>query len=199
MTALATVEKLKNGTPVRIVALGDSLTYGWMVPKGYLDFLEDMLVEKHPECRVKIINRGIPGDTARGGLHRLDRHVLGENPDLVFVQFALNDAFTGCAPDQYSRHLAAIVDRIRSASPAEVLLLTSIAPGNGHDDLQAEEFYARIERVAAGKTVPVARVHAWWKQRIAEGVPHEHILQADQVHPTVEGYRLMAEAVMQEL
>ena len=55
-----------------IAALGDSLTYGWMTEHGYLDYLKSMLNKKFPGSRFKIINRGIPGDTAKDGLRRVE-------------------------------------------------------------------------------------------------------------------------------
>lgn len=92
MKPIKTILKLKSGAETTIVALGDSLTQGWMVRKGYMDFLEEMFRETFPESRLHLINCGIPGDTAEGGLYRL-RNVLDFNPDCVFVQFSLNDAF----------------------------------------------------------------------------------------------------------
>jgi len=71
------------------VALGDSLTYGWMVDKGYLDFLGEMIGEEFPDARFSLINCGMPAGTARSGLNRLQRDVLSRNPDCVFVQFGL--------------------------------------------------------------------------------------------------------------
>ena len=43
----------------------------------------------------------------------------------------------------------------------------------------------------------MARVHEYWKTKIAEGAEFSNLVQYDRVHPTVEGYRLMAEAVME--
>ena len=40
-----TIAKLQSGSDVTIVALGDSLTSGWMVARGYTEFLRDMLHE----------------------------------------------------------------------------------------------------------------------------------------------------------
>ena len=48
MKAESTIKRLRDKLPVTIVALGDSLSYGWMVRKGYLQFLEEMLLERYP-------------------------------------------------------------------------------------------------------------------------------------------------------
>src|SRR3990172_12452360 len=93
------IKKLKAGETLTIVALGDSLTHGWLVRKGYLDFMSEMIKSRYPHRTVKIINRGVPGDTAEGGLARLEHDVIDLNPDLVFIQFGLNDAFSGISAE----------------------------------------------------------------------------------------------------
>ncbi|TFH37986.1 MAG: SGNH/GDSL hydrolase family protein [Chrysiogenales bacterium] len=194
-----TKSKLSSGTPVRIVALGDSLTQGWMVRKGYLEFLREMLAERYISGNVIIVNRGVPGDTAEGGLMRLGREVLDADPDLVFVQFGLNDAYTGVSPERYQRTISTIVDRILADTDAEVLLVTSVPLMHGEEDFMAESYYSRIEAVAEERGLPVARVHRYWKRKISGGVDFRSLVQGDGVHPNIEGYRLMAEAIMEKL
>ena len=194
-----TKERLTEGIPLRIVALGDSLTQGWMVRKGYIDFLREMLAGKYPAARVTIVNRGIPGDTAEGGLMRLRREVLDDDPDLVFVQFGLNDAYSGVSPERYQRTIGTIVDQILADTDAEVLLVTSVPIMHGDEDFMAEAFYSRLDDVARERGVAIARVHRYWKRKISGGVDFRSLVQGDGVHPNVEGYRLMAEAIMEEL
>ena len=193
----AAFARLRAGKAVRIVALGDSLTYGWMAEKGYIDFLQDMLKARYPAAAVSFINRGIPGDTAEGGLRRLKTEVIDAGPDLVFVQFGLNDAFTGCPAGRYGATIARIVELLRHDTEAEVLLVTSVALADAGEDALAEKYYGPLEQVARERSVPLARVHAWWKEK--RGADFEGLLQADLVHPTAAGYRLMAEAIMQVL
>jgi acyl-CoA thioesterase-1 len=197
MKLTKTISMLEAGEPVRLIALGDSLTQGWMARKGFLDFLSEMLKKKYPSCSVTIINRGIPGDTAEGGFERLRYDVLDHDPDLVFVQFGLNDAFSGVHPGRFESTVQAIVDHIRSDTDAEILLVTSVPVVFERMDEIADSFYGRLEAIAAREGLPIVRVHRYWTEKIGEGVEFRGLVQADQVHPTVEGYRLMAEAIMQ--
>lgn len=191
-----TISKLKEGGPLTIVALGDSLTQGWMVRKGYIDFLEEMLVEKYPRSNPSILNRGIPGDTAEGGLQRVRMDVIDENPDCALIQFALNDAFTGYSAERFRNNIQAIISNIREDTDAEIVLVTSVCLGNGLEDTMANRFYSQLESLALENELPLARVHEYWKERIAAGIEFRTLVQFDQVHPTTEGYRLMAEAIM---
>lgn len=200
MSIEKTKTKFASGEPARIIALGDSLTQGWMVRKGYLDFLAEMLERKYPSCAVTIINRGIPGDTAEGGLFRLREDVLDCDPDLVFIQFALNDAFIGVNPARFKNTIRTIVEQIRNDTEAEILLVTSVPiVTNPAEDKMTERFYGGLSDIAREEECAIALVHRYWKRKIAEGINVYTLVQADQVHPTVEGYRLMAEAIMEVL
>jgi acyl-CoA thioesterase I len=192
-----TIAKLAAGESVRIAALGDSLTFGWMAEKGYIDFLQEMLRVTYPAATLLFTNRGIPGDTAEGGLRRLKKQVIDAKPDLVFVQFGLNDAFSGCPVALYENTISRIIDRLQHETSAEVLLLTSVPLADQHEDSMALQYYESLERVARQRAVPIARVHAYWKEKT--GGRFDGLFQADLVHPTSAGYRLMAEAIMQVL
>ena len=196
MNLQKTIHKLKTGQDLKIVALGDSLTYGWMVEKGYLDFLKERLVVKYPGSILKIINRGIPGDTAEGGLCRLQDHVIKSNPDLVFIQFALNDAFFGYPVERFQNNIMTIIKEIKNDTSSEILLLTSTALDE-RDKHIAEKYYSSLKYIAEKEDIPVVLVHEYWEKRISEGIEFSSLVQADYVHPTVEGYRLMAEAIVE--
>ena len=192
----ATIAKLNAGEAVTIVALGDSLTSGWMVARGYVDCLRDMLMIRYPRADVRIINSGIPGDTAPGGLYRLQQDAISFHPDLVMVQFALNDAFCGCPVAEYRRSIEAIVERIRQESSAEILLLTSTLPADADELDVPAPLYAALKDIARDKACAIALVDEHWSDAIAGGTPHASLVLHDRVHPSEEGYRLMAEAVM---
>ena len=190
-----TIEKLNNGKDVAIIGFGDSLTQGWMARKGYLDFFSEMLGKKYPSSRVKIINRGIPGDTAAGGLHRLAWDVLDQYPDSVFVQFALNDAFMGVPVNVFHEQISSIVQSIKNDTDAEPVLLTSVYIADEKEYQYVQKYYDAFKRVSTAEKIPLVAVHKYWEQAVNNGIDHASLVQWDGVHPTVEGYRLMAEAV----
>jgi acyl-CoA thioesterase I len=191
-----TIDKLINGIPVTIAAVGDSLTQGWMVSKGYLDFLKEMLHTKYPKSEFKLINRGIPGDTADSGLHRLRWDVLHYNPDCVFIQYAINDAFSGFTEQQFKYYIKEMIDKIKGKGDADIVLITSGYIGDNDDNLQVERYYRQLEQLGQDYRIPVAKTHEYWKKKIRNGTLFGSLVQYDCVHPTEEGYRLMAETVM---
>ena len=191
-----TIEKLATGTPISLVALGDSLTQGWMVAKGYLDYLREMLHEKFPKSRFKLINSGIPGDTADSGLYRLRWDVLHYNPDCIFIQYAINDAFSGFTEQQFKKTIKGIIDKIRESGDIDIVLITSGYIGDNDDNRHVERYYRQLEVLGQEYSIPVVQTHEYWKKKISEGTLFPSLVQYDNVHPTEEGYRFMAEATM---
>lgn len=192
-----TINGLRSGKPLRIVALGDSLTQGWMVRKGYVDFLNEMIREKYPDADYAIVNCGIPGDTAEGGLYRLEHDVFYRKPDCVFIQFGLNDAFSGYSPQEYESLIEQMIKRIMNSPDTDIVLVTSSYIGGNRENRIVEQFYAKLESLAEKYSLPIARVHSYWKKRIGEDTEFRELVQFDCVHPTVKGYLLMAEAIME--
>ncbi len=180
-----------------MVALGDSLTYGWMVDRGYLDFLGDMMRKRFPEARFRLINCGMPAGTAHNGLHRLRRDVLTYNPDCVFVQFALNDAFCGYTPEEFRNNIGEIIRGIGENASSEIILMTSVCLENKRENERVEKYYRQLEEMAALHGLPLAQVHVYWRNKISGGVRFDDLVQADRVHPVSHGYRFMAEAIME--
>jgi acyl-CoA thioesterase I len=106
--------------PLRIVALGDSLTAGFGLPQSaaFPVVLERAL--KARGHRVEIINAGVSGDTASGGLDRLDWSVP-DGTDGVILELGANDMLRAVDPKVTREALTEIVRRLK-ARRIEVLL-----------------------------------------------------------------------------
>src|SRR5207248_11191467 len=122
--------------PVRIVVLGDSLSAGFGLA------LQDALPAKLERAlkanghNVAIENAGVSGDTATGGLARLDWSVP-DGTDAVILELGANDALRGADPKQTRAALDAIIRRLKERHIA-VLLAGMLAPRNlGPDYVKA--------------------------------------------------------------
>lgn len=116
------------GEPLRIVALGDSLTAGPGLEseKTFPVRLESALRDRGHD--VTIVNAGVSGDTTRDGLARLDWSV-GPDADAVIVELGANDALRGTDPAIARTALDAILARL-SDRGLPVLLAGMLAPPN---------------------------------------------------------------------
>jgi hypothetical protein len=97
------LSKAESGAEVRIAYLGGSITAqpGWR-PKTLAWFQEEF-----PKARISEINAAIGGTGSDLGVFRLKGDVLDHKPDLMFVEFAVNDG--GAAPEQIFRCMEGIV------------------------------------------------------------------------------------------
>src|SRR5947199_8512970 len=102
----------KSDRPVRIVVLGDSLSAGLGLSAS--DALPAKLEKalKAEGLNVTIDNAGVSGDTASGGLGRLDWSVP-EGTDAVIVELGANDALRGSDPKVTRTALETIIRRLK--------------------------------------------------------------------------------------
>jgi len=181
---LASLVSAAPGGAHVIVALGDSLTAGLGVgaDEAYPALLEARLRREGFDYRV--VNAGVSGDTSAGGLRRLD-WALKLKPEVLIVALGANDGLRGQPPDALRANLTQIVERARGAG-ARVLLAGMRVPPNYGDDY-ARAFAAVYPSVARATGVPLAPF-------LLDGVAGDPRLnQADGIHPTAEGQRVIAE------
>ena len=106
--------KLKQGKPVTVVCFGGSIT----AMDGWRNKTDKWLRGKYPESDIKMINAGLGGTGSELGVFRMDSDVLKYNPDLIFVEFAVND--NGAAdknPELIQRTMEGIVRKIWKHNP----------------------------------------------------------------------------------
>ena len=164
--------------PVMIVALGDSLTAGYGLSRqdAFPAQLEKALKAKG--IAVEIENAGVSGDTASGGLSRVDWSV-GDGIDAVIVELGGNDMLRGVDPKVTRDALSEIVRRLK-ARHIEVLLCGMLAaPNLGADYGRA--FDAIYPELAA---VNGLLLYPFFLDGVAAD-PKLHI--GDGLHPTGEG------------
>ena len=104
----------KQPGSIRIVCLGDSVTFGYRVPAVWPEIPTQydpewlpypMLLEKHlrtanPGRSIEVITMAVPGYTSHQGLAWLRRDIDQLRPDLLTVSFGWNDASFSDAPDR---------------------------------------------------------------------------------------------------
>lgn len=124
---LAALEAV-NAEPVRILALGDSLTAGYMLSPGdaFPAKLEAALKAKGYD--VRLINAGVSGDTTAGGRARLGWALI-DKPDRAIVELGANDALRGIDPALVRDNLDAILSEL-AARGVDVFLAGMMAPRN---------------------------------------------------------------------
>lgn len=188
------IQRLEAGGRPTILGLGDSLTFGYMVPRGYLRVLQDLLTLRSPAAPPVINNQGACGDTAAGGRARL-RHLLEDGgPDLALIQFGINDAFGGISHEAFRRDLESLICTFREARPdGEVILVPAPPLAWPEDDAQVEPFRIAAASAAATQGARLAPVDELFRR------DHPGAYLADGIHPSEKGHAWIAAAVLQVL
>ena len=164
--------------PVRIVALGDSLTAGLGLPANaaFPARLEQALNAKG--MAVEITNAGVSGDTASAGLARLDWSVP-EGTDAVIVELGANDTLRGTDPRVTREALEGIVGRLRERRIEVLLAGMRAAPNLGPD--YGRDFDAIYPDLAARNDL---LLYPFFLDGVATDAK---LNQRDGLHPTAAG------------
>jgi len=187
IAAFAMAATATHAAPLKILALGTSLTQGLGVPPGYdlTAVLESRL--RAEGLDVKVINAGVSGDTSAGGLARLDWS-LADHPQAAIIELGSNDALRGQSPAETRKNLGAILTRLKAEHVA-VLLTGMKAPRN-----LGPEYGAQFDAIypALAKQFGVL-----FYPFILDGVAADPKLnQADGIHPNPAGVKIIADRMM---
>jgi len=173
--------------PVRIVALGDSLTagYGLAANEAFPVKLQRALAAKG--LATDIANAGVSGDTTSGGLARLDWSVP-DGTDAVILELGANDALRGLDPKVTRGALDAMLRRL-SNRHIPVLLCGMLAPRNmGPEYGRAfDAIYPDLAKAYGAILYPF----------FLDGVATEPKLnQRDGLHPTAAGVDVIVAKIL---
>ena len=173
--------------PVRIVALGDSLTAGYGLPAadGVVPRLQAALAAK--DIAAEIANAGVSGDTASDGLARLDWSVP-EGIDAVIVELGANDMLRGIKPEVTRAALDAILSRLAARHIAVMLCGMRAAPNLGADYGAA---FDRIYPELASKYG--AALYPFFLDGVAGNLS---LLQRDGLHPNAAGVGVIVTRIL---
>lgn len=192
-------------TKFTIVALGDSTTAG---TPGFKSSLEAppsgagdphsqyayWLMRTHPDWRV--LNRGVNGERTDQIRARFDRDVIQLGPDVVVIIAGVNDIHQGRPAHTVERELEAMYDMARRSAPAIQVVAGTILPYN----TATADGNARMRSVNDWiRAYAAQHPHVGFcdtRAAVARpGGPDCLVSSPDDLHPSPEGYRLMALAL----
>jgi len=201
--------KVKSGQPVTVAYFGGSITEanGWR-PKTMAWFRQ-----KYPSVKFTEVGAAIGGTGSYLGAYRCHNDVLVHDPDLIFVEFAVNDG--GDKPEAIWRQMEGIVRQARKANPKvdicyiytfrtgyETSLLAGNNPSAASADEKLAEYYGipsinvaleTVHRQQAGTLIYVPR-----KDATGNPIPEPNgvtLWSHDGVHPTDAGHEIYAQVI----
>jgi lysophospholipase L1-like esterase len=184
LTRLAgVVAKARRGGPVTIGVIGGSITVGALASSPQNSYAGRLLAwwqEKFPQCEFRLVNAGVGGTGSMYGALRADKDLLFAKPDLVVIEFAVNDYWTdGEAYEGLVRQILAQPNR-----PAVVLLFMTWEGGGNDQEMQA--------KIGAYYGLPMVSFRDTLWPEVSAGRIRWPYYIADTVHPNDAGHKLAA-------
>lgn len=213
--------KEESKKKMTIVTFGDSTT----APRGRLKVYTDCLAEKFPENT--FINAGIPGNTTEMGRRRFEKDVLEKKPDLVIIQFGINDSTVDVykktpatksrvSKKRYEENLKFFIEKLKEKG-VKVILMTPnrlcwtpklkelygkppYDPNNPDGfNVMLDQYVDIVRRVAKEENVPLVDVNAEYARLVKDGNMTVKSLLLDGMHPNTKGQKLVADLLTKHL
>ena len=176
-----------------IAAFGDSLTEGYAVDKqdAFPAQLGDFLYEDG--YNIGIINAGKTGDTTRDALGRFQA-VLAQMPDIMIIQFGVNDVIKGVPIGETEKNLSRMV---ASAQKNEIaVLLAGINVPRVSPQVNPADYAAMYRRIAKKYGVPLYPNFTAGVADYSTLQFNKQFLGTDEMHPNVDGIGVIAEGIL---
>lgn len=183
----SSAEESVDGNKV-ILFFGDSLTAGMGLDteKAFPAIIQKKLDSLGLDYQV--VNAGLSGETTAAGKNRVN-WVLKQNVAIFVLELGANDGLRGVPIEETRRNLQAIIDKVRAKNPETEILLTGmqIPPNMGADYTSGfRDIFPELAKRNEIYLVP------FLLENVA-GIPE--LNQADGIHPTAEGQKILAENV----
>lgn len=188
----AAMEKAKKGESITVAAIGGSITQGTAASGSencYASRFFAWWQEKFPECEVNLVNAGIGGTDSYLGVHRLDEQVLSYSPDVVVIEFSVND--TDKTMNKYSYD--SLVRKVLSAEnkPAVILLFTTQENGTSLQDVHKE--------IGAAYDLPMISYRQAVYPEVEAGTINWKDISPDNIHPNNVGHGIIGQLLSRYL
>ena len=173
--------------PVRILALGTSLTQGYGLPPGTEFPVQLQAALKGAGINAVVVNAGVSGDTSADGLSRLD-WALADKPDAAILELGSNDMLRGLPPEMTEKNLRAILTKLKSAKVP--VLLTGMGAQRNLGPEYVKKFDSIYPRLAKEYGV-------LFYPFILDGVAMKRELnQNDGMHPNPAGVKVIVNRIL---
>ena len=190
-------KKWPHNRAINLVFHGHSVPAGYhKTPEvkpfeSYPHLLHQELTRRFPDAVIHVIITAIGGENSIPGDRRFERDVLTHKPDVIFIDYALNDRRQDEAKVE-----AAWRSMVRKAKEKNIPVILLTPTGDSSADLPNPEDplcqrAQLVRRVAEAESVPLADVFSAWRAEVDKGTPQTDLLSQIN-HPNLRGHQLAA-------
>lgn len=190
---------LEDGESRTVITYGTSVTIG-----GEWAAEVELYFNRLYPGQVTFFNSAKSGMHSDWGVENLQERVLDKHPDLVFLEFAINDAATkhGISTDDCRRNLDTMIKAIRAQNPAAEIVLQTMNPAwdspasapkkYASDRPNLADYYEVYRSYAGSDSLPLVDQYPVWKKVLDEDPERYHEMVPDGIHPDCESSREVA-------
>lgn len=181
--------QMKSGEETTVAYIGGSITQGMNAGSEgcYAKLSYNYLAENYGTGdNVKYVNAGIAGTPSVLGNLRLERDVLSHKPDIVFIEFAVNDAQDLIHKESYESMVKTILSQ--DNEPAVILLFTILETGYTCQE--------HMSAIGERYDLPMISVGDALTPEFNEGRMVWDDYSNDGSHPHAEGHKLVTEFIV---
>ncbi len=187
---LKAINQAARGKGINIGFIGGSITAGSLstLPETcYAYLVYSWWKEKFPGADIGYINAGIGATTSQYAVARVCDDLLRHGPDVVFVEFSVNDR----AEEKYMETFEGLIRRILAyqKEPA-VIIINNVCYDNGAN---AQEIHNRVGRYY---DLPIVSIKDNIYTEVEKGRIKAESLTPDNLHPNDLGHRLVADVII---
>ncbi len=198
-----TWEKLAKDKALTIGYFGGSITEGAGASNSsttsWRALTTEWFRENFPQAQITEINAAIGGTGSDLGAFRCERDLLSKKPDLIFVEFAVND--NGAPESSRARYFEGVIRQIKKANPASdiavVFTATKATDTYAKDVLPVTVAYQ--QKIADHYGLPTVNIGKALALAIQKGSGAWETFTVDNTHPNDAGYKLYADTVAEFL
>lgn len=182
-------KKVEDGKDITIAFLGGSITQGCNATihkKCYVELVSKWFMEKFNNVKVEYINAGVGATGSLIGVHRAERQVISKNPDLVFVDAAVNDNDSYICKASYESEIRRLLSSPSKPAVIEVFMTMEEGVNCQEQQIQIGDHY----------NVPMIS----FRDAACEIIKRQNLkwsdLLTDEVHPNDDGHRIIADLLI---
>jgi len=182
--------KAEKGESITVGYIGGSITQGAISgaqrQHSYAHVTHEWLQNQFPNTEVKYVNAGIGGTPSEFGNFRAEPHLLSHNPDIIFIEFSVNDSAENAV---HRETYEALVRRSLNDenAPAVALIVSALA---------SEKASANAKEVSDHYGLPIVNIDYAIDLGIEKGEFTIKEYAPDGIHPYEWGHRVMADMII---
>lgn len=157
----------------------------------YAGIVGQYFIDKYPDKDVKVYNAGVSGSGSNYGVYRFEEDVLKYNPDMVFIEYAINDRYDAQASIMNLEILVRRLMELENPPVINFIYATDVNYG-GVGDYQ--------EKLAQYYGIPSHDIQGYFKKLMQQGrYSSLYELIGDGTHPNDTGYDIYADVIINNL